>query len=86
MSPVVQALPSVHAAVLLAWAQPLAGLQESSVQTLPSSQLRGVPPTQVPALSQVSLVVQKLPSLHAVPFGCTGLEQTPVAEAQVPTA
>ena len=69
MSPVVQALPSVHADALLAWAQPLAGLQESSVQTLPSSQLRGVPATQPLAGLQVSTPLQALLSVHvtAVP-------------------
>jgi hypothetical protein len=32
----------------------------------------------------VSFCVQSLPSLHAVPFGAGGSEQTPVAELQVP--
>ena len=38
VSLVVQALPSVHGALLLAYAQPVAGLQASSVQGLPSVQ------------------------------------------------
>jgi hypothetical protein len=60
---VVQALPSSQAAVLFMCMQPDAGLQESSVQTLPSLQLGGGPPTQVPP-EQTSPVVQALPSLH----------------------
>src|SRR5258705_565365 len=39
VSPVVQALPSSHAAVLSACTQPVAGLHESSVQGLLSLQL-----------------------------------------------
>ena len=42
----VQALPSVQGAVLFVCTQPVDGLQVSSVQTLPSSQLGGAPPTQ----------------------------------------
>ena len=41
-SPAVHALPSVQAAVLFVWKQPVLGLQPSSVQTFVSSQL-GVP-------------------------------------------
>src|SRR5437899_2661924 len=63
VSPVVQALPSSHEALLLAWTHPLAGSQESFVQGLPSSQIVGAPPAQVPPL-QVSAVVQALPSSH----------------------
>jgi hypothetical protein len=67
---VVQALPSLQEAALFVWTQPLAGLQESFVQMLPSSQLAAGPPTQLPA-SQVSFVVQALPSLQgAVLFTC----------------
>jgi len=32
----------------------------------------------------VSVCVQALPSLHAVPFGALGFEQVPVAGSQVP--
>src|SRR5438552_1407737 len=60
----VQAFPSLQAALLLVWAQPVDGLQVSSVQSLPSSQLRATPPMHCPPL-QVSLVVQALPSLQA---------------------
>jgi hypothetical protein len=63
VSPVVQALTSSQGTVLLARMQPVVGLQLSSVQGLPSSQLGGAPPLQVP-LSQVSLVVQTFPSSH----------------------
>jgi hypothetical protein len=61
VSPVVQALPSLQGAVLLACVQPVAGLQASSVQTSPSSQLGAVPPTHTPP-EHVSPVVQALPS------------------------
>ena len=43
----------------------------------------GFAPTHVPAW-QVSLCVQALPSLHAVPFDFAGFEHAPVAESQVP--
>jgi hypothetical protein len=64
-SPVVQALPSLHGFVLLTYVQPEAGLQESLVQMLPSSQFSGGPPTHVPT-EHVSFVVQALPSLHGL--------------------
>jgi hypothetical protein len=60
---VVHASPSLHGAVLLVVTHPDAGLQLSSVQTLPSLQLSGGPPAQAPPL-QASFVVQALPSLH----------------------
>jgi hypothetical protein len=56
-------LPSLHAAVLFACWQPVAGLHESSVHGLPSPQLGGGPPAQAPP-EHASLVVQALPSLH----------------------
>jgi len=62
-SPVVQALPSLQDALLLVNTHPVAGLQESFVQTLLSLQVSGAPPLQVPP-PQVSLVVQALPSLQ----------------------
>jgi len=61
VSPVVQALPSLHELLLFVCVHPDAGLQPSVVQTLPSSQLGAGPPTQAPPL-QVSAVVQALPS------------------------
>ena len=45
---------------LFACAQPVAGLQESFVQPLPSLQFNAAPPQAPPA--HVSLVVQALPS------------------------
>ena len=71
VSAVVQALPSLQDAVLFVLTQPVAGLHESSVQTLPSLQFGAGPPTQVPP-AQVSAVVQALPSLQdAVLFAWT---------------
>src|SRR5438876_760846 len=68
---VVQALPSLHGAALLACAQPVDGLQVSSVQTVPSSQLARGSSDLCPPL-QASLVVQALPSLQGgVLLACT---------------
>src|SRR6266849_2108169 len=61
VSLVVQAFPSLQGAVLLMCTQPVAGLHESSVQTLLSLQLGAGPPTHVPP-AQVSFVVQAFPS------------------------
>ncbi len=70
VSAVVQALASSHGAVLLVCWQPRTVSQESSVQTLPSPQSGGAPPTQAPA-AQVSAVVQALASSHgAVLWAC----------------
>src|SRR5688572_14712360 len=63
-SPPVQASPSSQLAVLLLVAQPLVGLQLSSVQTLPSSQVSGVPGAQKLA-TQASAPLQTLPSSHS---------------------
>src|SRR6266481_4417480 len=65
VSAVVQALLSLQGSVLLTCVHPVAGLQPSSVQTLPSLQFGGGPPTQLPPL-QVSLVVQALSSSHGL--------------------
>jgi hypothetical protein len=71
VSAVEQMKPSSHGAVLLVWMQPVAGLHESSVQTLPSPQLVGGPPTQRPPL-HTSPEVHAFPSLHgAVLLVCT---------------
>src|SRR4029077_5463820 len=83
VSLVVQALPSSHGAVFGVWTQPVAGLQESSVQPLPSSQLGAGPEWQRPA-TQTSFVVQALPSLHDAPSAFTGLEHWPVPGSQTP--
>ena len=63
VSPLVQALPSVHGKLLLALTQPLAELHESLVHSLPSSQLGALPGTQLPP-AQVSESVHALPSLQ----------------------
>jgi hypothetical protein len=81
-SPVVQALPSLQGLLLFVKAQPVAELHVSVVQTLPSSQTGGDPPTHAPA-AQVSLVVQAFPSLHgSVLFTCmqplVGLQESSV--------
>ena len=61
-SPVVQASPSVHGRLLLAWAQPVVGEQLSLVHKLPSSQLAADPAQTL--LAHVSPWVQALPSSH----------------------
>jgi phage-related protein len=61
VSPVVQALASLQATVLLVWTHPVNASQVSVVQTFPSSQFGAAPPTQVP-LEHVSFVVQAFPS------------------------
>jgi hypothetical protein len=65
VSAVVQALPSLHGAVLEVCAHPVAGLQPSSVHTLLSLQSGGGPPVQDPPL-HVSFVVHKFPSSHTL--------------------
>jgi hypothetical protein len=63
-SPVVQASPSSHELVLLAWTQPEAWLHESSVQSLLSLQLRlpdpgwQLPPTHVSPVVHASSSLQ----------------------------
>ncbi len=59
----VHVLPSEQACVLLVNTQPLAALQTSLVQGLPSLQVTVAPGTQEPP-PQVSPCVQALPSLH----------------------
>jgi hypothetical protein len=82
-SPVVQKLPSSHAAVLFAKTQPVAGLHVSVVQTLLSLQTTVVPGWQTPP-AQLSPVVQALLSVHVVPSVAAGFEQMPVPVLQVP--
>lgn len=67
-SPLVQASPSSQAAVLFGYSQPEAGLQELSVQALPSSQATDVPPVQEPPL-QTSPLVHASPSSQESVFG-----------------
>ena len=63
-SAVVQALASLQGDVLLTCKQPATLSQESVVQGLLSLQFGATPPTQLPLPSQVSAVVQLLPSLQ----------------------
>jgi hypothetical protein len=64
-SPVVHAFPSSQVFVLSAWTHPVAGAQESVVQTLLSLQSSvPTPAWQLPP-EQTSPVVQAFPSLHA---------------------
>jgi hypothetical protein len=79
-SPTVHALPSLHGFVSsFVNVQPVVASQASSVQTLPSLQVRDAPP-QTP-LWQVSVLfgpVHALPSLHGDPFGfCASAGQLP---------
>ena len=80
-SEVVQTLSSLQEAVLSAWAQPVAGTQESSVQAFPSSQSRGAPPLHVPP-PHVSFAVQAFPSLH-VPVLLTWTQPVPGLQESV---
>jgi hypothetical protein len=48
-------------------------------------QVTALPPAQVPPW-QVSVCVQELPSLHAVPFAAMGLEHAPLVGSHVPGA
>jgi len=88
VSAVVQVLPSSHGFVLVVKTQPVAGLHASVVQTLLSLQSCGAPPTQIPAASQVSPIVQALPSSHDAP-GVSVLTHpltgSHVSVAQLPT-
>src|SRR5688500_2530934 len=70
MSLVVHSLLSEQGAVFGVKTHPpgVAGLQMSSVQKFPSSQLGAGPPTQAPA-AQVSLVVHSLLSEHGAVLG-----------------
>jgi hypothetical protein len=86
VSPVVQALPSVHVVPFV-----ITGLEQTPVDGshVPATwhwslavQVTVVPP-QRPAW-QVSPVVQALPSLHDVPFVAAGFEHTPVEGLHVP--
>src|SRR5205823_3003772 len=87
LSVCVQALPSLHAVPLLAFGlehRPVAVLQVPATWHWSEAvQTTGLEPVQVP-LWQVSVCVQALPSLHAVPLLAFGLEHWPVAVLQVP--
>jgi hypothetical protein len=64
ISPVEHGSPSSQASELFVWTQPVAGLQESSVQPFASSQPSAGPPAHAPPV-QVSEVVHAFPSSHA---------------------
>ncbi len=64
-SPTVHLLPKLHEAVLLVYTQPLAGLQLSEVQPLPSLQVTAAPDWQLPP-EQTSPLVQALLSSQFV--------------------
>src|SRR5436190_10389132 len=85
----VQALPSLQAVPLLAFGLehwPVAVLQVPAVWHWSSAvQTTGLAPVQVP-LWQVSVCVQALPSLQAVPLLAFGLEHWPVAASAVPAS
>jgi hypothetical protein len=69
--------------MLVLCVQPFAAsLQPSAVHVMPSLQSRVAPP-QTPA-AQTSETVQTFESLQTVPSAFVGLEQSPVAGAQVP--
>ena len=80
----VHAIPSSQDAVLLVLTQPVAGLQESLVQTLPSLQFGAGPPTHEPP-AQVSLVVQASASSQEVPSSKGSFSQVLVSGLQIPS-
>ena len=87
-SPCVQASPSLQAAPSgLAEDEqtPVDGLHVLTWHGSSRGARHRAPPVQTPAL-QVSLCVQALPSLQAVPSDTAGLEHLPVAGAHVPAA
>jgi hypothetical protein len=87
VSLVVQALPSLHVFPFAA-----VGFEQTPVPELQvpatwhwslAAQTTGLPPVQLPAW-HVSVRVQALPSVQAVPLGAAGFEQTPVPGLQLP--
>src|SRR5262245_1034004 len=76
-------MPSSQGLELLVWTH-APSEHESLVQTLPSSQFRGVPRQNPP--EQISSVVQRLSSLQGVPYGLAGFEQVPAAGSQLPAS
>jgi hypothetical protein len=83
----VHALPSSHAVPSAAAGVehiPVAGLHAPATWHWSEAvQVTGLEPTHVP-LWHVSVCVQALPSLHAVPLAAFGVEHWPVAGLQVP--
>ena len=84
----VQALPSLHeapSATIGFEHEPVPGSHVPAVwHWSDAAQTFGFTPVHEPAV-QVSVCVQALPSLHAVPFGAAGFEQTPVVRSHDPT-
>jgi hypothetical protein len=78
VSVVVQASLSSHGAMLFVFTHPVPESQESSVQTLPSSQFGGAPPTQTPA-AQVSFRSEDVQTLPSSQFGGAPPRQAPAA-------
>src|SRR5439155_506120 len=74
-----------HVTVLVVWHWPVDGLHASVVHALLSLQVTAAPLMHWPAV-QTSPTVHPFPSLHVVPFGFAGLEQTPVDGLHVPAS
>ena len=88
LSPVVHALPSLHAVPLAATGleqMPLAGSQVPARWHWSEAGHVTAVPMQTPAWHR-SPVVHAAPSLHVVPLATTGLEHVPLAGSQVPAA
>src|SRR5438552_1828342 len=86
VSPVVQALPSLHAVPLATGGfeqVPAAGSQVPAAWHWSRAVHTTAVPAQVPA-RQLSPVVHALASEHAVPSATSGFEQVPVTRSQVP--
>ena len=83
----VQALPSLQSVPFGTFGfehVPVAGSHVPATwHWLLAEHVTGFEPVQTPAW-HVSVCVQALPSLHAVPFAALGFEQVPVAGSQVP--
>ena len=82
VSPSLQARPSSQGAVLFGKKQPVAGSHRSSVQTLPSLHVSGVPethmfPTQVSIPSQTSPLSQSASFLQQPGIGVPGVHSPP---------
>lgn len=85
-SPCVHAFPSEHAVPFgceTETQRPVLCSQVPPVKQAPVAVHDFGAPEQVPA-KQASLIVQRLSSLHAVPAGAFGFEQSPVLGLQVP--
>ena len=89
VSPVVQALPSLHVVPSVATGfehAPVAGSHvPATCHWSVAVQVTGVPPVQTP-FSQVSTWVQASPSEQGDPFALAGFEHAPVAGSQVPAS